>query len=315
MRLKGLDLNLLIALDILLEECSVSRSAERLYLSQPAASAALGRLREYFKDELLVLHGKRMIPTSYAQGLIPDVKRILSQVDDLISMSAEFDPSRSERLFRVMGSDYITTVLLSEVSARINELAPGIRLDVRLSEDAVRVEFERGEIDLMLIPEEFMSPQHPAELMFEEPHVVVGWKENPLIEDGLTADAFFAANHIGVTLGPSRGPSFTERNLAALGFERQVDVYAPYFSAVPWMLVGTNRLAVMQERLATAFKDVLPLEVVPMPVDFPSMRMVMQYHSARLGDEGQKWLRELIHDVASDELVNGEPIRLVNKIA
>ena len=82
MRLKGLDLNLLVALDVLLDECSVSRAAERLHVSQPAASAALGRLRDYFSDELLVLHGKRMIPTSCAERLRPEVRRILAQVVD-----------------------------------------------------------------------------------------------------------------------------------------------------------------------------------------------------------------------------------------
>lgn len=94
MRLKGLDLNLLVALDVLLEERSVSRAAERLYVRQPAASAALGRLRDYFKDDILVLHGKRMIPTSYAEDLQPEVRRILRQVDGMISMSTEFDPLR-----------------------------------------------------------------------------------------------------------------------------------------------------------------------------------------------------------------------------
>ena len=119
MRRKGLDLNLLIALDVLLDEGNVSRAAERLHLSQPAASAALGRLRNYLGDELLVLHGKRMIPTSYAESLRPEVKRILEQVDGVISMSAECNPLRSERVFRLMASDYITTVLLIPLAAKL----------------------------------------------------------------------------------------------------------------------------------------------------------------------------------------------------
>lgn len=125
MRLKGLDLNLLVALDILLDERSVSRAAERLHLSQPAASAALGRLRDYFEDELLVLHGKRMIPTAYAESLVPELKQILAHVDELIATSAEFDPASTERVFRLMGSDYIATILISAVVAKLHTAAPG----------------------------------------------------------------------------------------------------------------------------------------------------------------------------------------------
>ena len=202
MRLKGLDLNLLVALDILLDERSVSRAAERLHVSQPAASAALGRLRDYFKDELLVLHGKRMIPTSYAGSLRPEVKRILADIDGMILMSAEFDPQRSERVFRFMASDYITTVLLIPLASELERLAPGVRLDARLPDDAIQLEFERGEVDAMLVPEEFTLRQHPSEMLFEEPHVVVGWKENPIFAGPLGEDEFFEAAHVGVRTTP-----------------------------------------------------------------------------------------------------------------
>jgi len=300
MRLKGLDLNLLVALDALLDERSVSRAAERLHLSQPAASAALSRLRDYFHDELLVLHGKRMIPTSYAQSLAPEVKRILAQVENVISMSAEFDPARAERLFRLMASDYITTVLVTPVAAMLERLAPSVKLDIRLPEDAVLAEFERGEIDLILVPEEFLSPLHPAELMFEEPHVVLGWRENPIFEREVTVEAVLEAGHVSVTLGPTRGPVFTGRQLEKLGHRRRIDVFAPNFAAVPWFLIGTNRLAVMQERLAKLFTAALPLSIAPLPMEFPSMRLMAQYHSAREKDQGLKWLRGLLHNAAND---------------
>ena len=300
MRLKGLDLNLLVALDILLEEKSVSRAAERLHLSQPAVSAALGRLRDYFKDDLLVLHGKRMIPTSYAQSLVPHVKRILAKVDDLISMSSEFDPMHSERIFRLMASDYITSVLIIPIITKLQRIAPKIGLDIRLPEEAVHIEFERGEVDLTLVPEAYLSENHPAELLFEESHVVVACKQNPAFDEEITVDTFFELSHIAVTLGPTRLPSFTEKNLAEMGYTRKIDVHAPLFSAVPRMLLGTNRIAVVQERLARTFKSTLPIKIAPMPLEFPLMRVMMQYHSARVADQGQIWLRELLLETAYD---------------
>ena len=299
MRLKGLDLNLLIALDILLEERSVSRAAKRLHLSQPAASAALGRLRGYFNDELLVMYGKRLIPTSFAENLLPELKRVMRQVDDLASMSTEFNPSQSERLFRFMASDYMVTVLMSNVLQVLASEAPQVKLDMRLPEDSVYQVFERGEIDLMVIPEEFLLPNHPAILLFEEPYVVVGWDQNPLLRKKLSTSSFFDASHVAVTLGSKRDPSFTERNMEKLGFQRQIDVFAPHFSAVPWLLVNTGRLAGMQERLAQKFTGVLPLKMVPLPFDFPIMRIMAQYHSAREKDQGLKWFLGLLAESAA----------------
>jgi LysR family transcriptional regulator, nod-box dependent transcriptional activator len=299
LRLKGLDLNLLVALDILLEERSVSRSAERLHLSQPAASAALARLRDYFQDELLVLHGKRLIPTSYAEVLMPEVKRVIKQVDGLIAMSTEFDPAKSERLFRLMGSDYITTVLLSPTISKMKTIAPGIKVDIRLPEDSLAAKFDNGEIDLMLAPEEFISDQHPAELIFEEPYVVLGWDKNPSLKKKITQDAFFDASHISVSIGPNSAFSFAERNMQKLGYTRSIDVYAPNFSSVPWLLLETNRLAVIQERLAKKFATVLPLKYVPIPLEFPPMRMMLQYHAAREKDEGLRWFRQMLLDTAA----------------
>lgn len=300
MRLKGLDLNLLIALDILLEERSVSRAAERLHLSQPAASAALGRLRDFFKDELLVLHGKRMIPTSYAEGLVPDVKRILAQVDGLISMSSDFDPATSERVFRLMASDYITTVLITPVVRAMHRVAPNIRFDIRLPDEHVRVEFERGEIDFLLTPEQYLIPNHPAELLLEEPHVVVGWEQNPVFDREMTTDAFLGCGHVSVTLGPGRVPAYAEQELNAMGLARRIETFAPYFSAVPWLLMETNRLAVIHGRLARAFAKMMPLKISPLPMNLPVMREMVQFHSARTSDQGQKWLRRLFHDAVND---------------
>lgn len=298
MRLKGLDLNLLVALDILLDERSVTRAAERLHLSQPAVSAALGRLRTFFQDELLVLHGKRLIPTSFATKLMPEVTHILQQLDDLISISNEFDPLKSKRLFRLMASDYISTVLLTDVVSTMQSVAPNVKLDTRLPEESVHAVFDRGEIDLMLIPEEFINDEHPSELLLEEPHVVVGWEGNDLFNQKISKQAFFDAGHIAVTLGAKRDPSFTERNMNKLGYKRRIDISAPYFSAVPWMLLETNRIAIMQERLARNFARVLPLKIAPLPFDFPVMRIMAQYHSVGESDLGLKWFLELLHTVA-----------------
>ncbi len=119
MRFGRLDLNLLVALDALLTERSVSLAADRLCLSQSATSSALGRLREYFGDELLVVKGRHMILTARAEELIEPVRAVLEQIRSTIAIAPEFDPATADRQVRIMASDYTTQVLLAEALARI----------------------------------------------------------------------------------------------------------------------------------------------------------------------------------------------------
>lgn len=299
MRFKGLDLNLLVALNVLLEERSVSRAAERLFVSQPAASAALGRLRDYFDDELLVLHGKQMIPTSYAEALAPEVRRILGDVDDVISMSSEFDPASSQRVFRLMASDYIASVLVGPAIQKIESEAPGIQFDIRLPAEHVGLEFERGGIDLVLTPEDRVSPNHPAELLFEERQVVMGWSENPVMAAPLTVEAYLDSAHVAIAIGQNRQLAYGDLQLHSDGHDRPIEIFAPSFTVVPWLLIGTKRLTVMHERLARVFAAELPLAFQPLPVDVPPMREMLQYHSSREKDSGIRWLRRLLHETSA----------------
>lgn len=298
-RFKGFDLNLLVALDALLSERSVSRAAERLNLTQPAVSSALGRLRTYFQDDILRSSGKRMLPTAHADHLAPILGEVLESIERLISASTVFEPGSSQRRFRIGASDYITTVLLTPLLPVIEQQAPGVRIQIIQPSQRIKDLFEQGEIDLMLTPEEFLAPDHPAELLFEERHVVVGWAENPVFDAPLTEEAFFQHGHIAVELGPEQSSAFAERQLMRQGQARRIEIVAPFFSAVPWMLPGTSRLAIMHERLAKTLTPNLPLKLTALPFEFPLMKEMMQYHRMREYDGGLRWLMDLIQGRAA----------------
>ena len=157
MRFKRLDLNLLVVLDALLRERSVTRAAKELNLSQPAMSAALARLREYFNDDILVAHGKRMVPTAHAQDLAPKVARALLDIETLIEAAAVFDPASSERVFRICASDYVTVVLLQPLLVALEKSAPGIGFEISPPSPEALQQLEHGEIDFLLTPEEFAA--------------------------------------------------------------------------------------------------------------------------------------------------------------
>lgn len=299
MRFKGLDLNLLVALDVLLDERSVSRAAERLNVSQPAMSASLSRMREYFADPILQVHGRRMVPTAHALRIQPRLKALLRDADLLVSESSVFDPATSDRRFRIGTSDYVLAVLLSALARDLAASAPNVSIETLQPSELIRAQLDQGTIDLVIAPEEHVSPDHPAELLLQEEHVVVGWNRNPVIRDGtIHEDDYFNARHVVVELGHPRPASFAETRLQKLARDRRVDVRVPSFLAAPELVVNTGRLTVMHARLARLFADRLPIAIAALPFDFPPMREMLQYHQKRATDPGLGWLIARLHELA-----------------
>jgi LysR family transcriptional regulator, nod-box dependent transcriptional activator len=298
MRFRGLDLNLLAALDVLLDERSVSRAAERLHLSQPSLSAALARLREYFDDPLLELQGKQMILTPLAVRLRPQLSELLASVDRTLAQARGFDPSTSSRWFRVAVSDYLVAVLFPQVAQLLNERGPQIRLELRAPSEATQALLEQGEIDLLLTPELHCVRDHPTELLFEERFVVVGWSESRLMREPLTEDVFYSAGHVAAALGEVNRGSFVDDLLRARGRERRVEIVAYSFTQVAGLLAGTERLAVMHERLARTLSGRYPLRICEPPFPLQPMREMIQCHRTRTADAGLQWLMAVIHEAA-----------------
>jgi LysR family nod box-dependent transcriptional activator len=288
MRFNRLDLNLLVVLDALLRERSVTRAARELHLSQPAMSASLARLRLYFNDEILVPQGKRMLPTAHAQNLAPLVAQALADIEMRIMGAAIFDPATSQRNFSICASDFATVVLLQPLLARLESEAPGVRIEISLPTPDAVPELERGEIDFIITPEQFASKAHPQQLLFEEKHVVVGCRKNPIFKKPLTDESFFEQGQ--VIMGVNHAQTFAEREMGELNRRRRIDVVCASFLSVPWMLPGTRRIAMMHERLAQIVVKQLPLAMAPLPFEFPLMREIVQYHSARVADSGMQWL-------------------------
>jgi LysR family nod box-dependent transcriptional activator len=287
---------LLVAFDALLEERSVTRAARRLHVTQSAMSAALKRLREALGDPLLLQHGKAMIPTPHALALAPEVTAALAALRRLTLPSTGFDPGTSVRTFRVAASDYVATVLLAPLLKALEQAAPGVRLEISLPADSTSERLAKGEYDLVLTPENFIEPDHPADLLFEEAHVVVGCARNPLFDAALTRQAFAAAGHVVVRIDGRN--THIENELARLGVTRRIEVHAPSFIQAPWLLPGTRRIALMHERLARLVAPLLGLRIAAPPFAIPPMREMMQFHATRAQDAGLLWLRERLRALA-----------------
>ena len=185
MRFNRLDLNLLLALDALLEEQNITRAAARVNVSQSAMSGMLARLREFFEDDLLAAVGRNMELTVLGRQLVGPVRDLILHVHATVGIRVSFDPARETRCMKIMVSDYATEVFLNQVVARVLRDAPNMTLElVPLADDAAE-KLRRGENDFLIIPRNFLDPEHPQRTLFEDHYCAVIWEGNTQVGDVL----------------------------------------------------------------------------------------------------------------------------------
>lgn len=312
MRFHHLDLNLLVALDVLLEEQNITRAAERLHMTQSATSGVLGRLRTFFEDELLVQVGRKMQPTPYALELATPVREVLLTIRSSITAKPVFDPTSSKRHFRLVTSDYLISVLFAQVIQKIHQQAPAITFEMLSPGDGSAELLMRGEVDMMIVPERYAIEGHPSQLLFEEEHVCVVWRENPQVGASLTLEQYMQMGHISVGFGRNRHLSIEDWFMSQYNFNRRLEVITNDFNTLPQLLVGTHRIATMHRRLAELYARYLPLRILPAPVKIPVMREYMLWHRSMDGDPMHRWLRERIHDFIQSVDQKTETLRAIS---
>lgn len=298
MRFGRLDLNLLVALDALLTERSVSLAADRLCLSQSATSSALGRLREYFGDELLVVKGRHMILTARAEELIEPVRAVLEQIRSTIAIAPPFDPVTADRQIRIMASDYTTQVLLAEALAQLEHDAPNMRFEIQpMSTNPVEA-VERGYIDLLVTIDFAVSADHPSQFLFEDDYVVVGDAANSAMQGEMTRERYFELGHVAARFGRAQMPAFEEWFTRRQKHQRRIEVIAPTFLSLPGLVLGTERITTMHRRLARQVVDTFPLVMRELPFAIPPIREVVQWHITNNNDRALRWVIERLEAIA-----------------
>jgi DNA-binding transcriptional LysR family regulator len=296
MHLDGLDLNLLVVLDALFSEKSVTRTGERIHLSQSATSGALSRLREYFKDELLVPVGRNMVLTPLAEELARPLRDLLQQAETVIRRKPVFLPESSERRFRIVMSDYVAIVIMARALPEIQRQAPGITLQILPLRTGA---LEHGDVDLVILPEQILARDHPSELLFEDEFVCIACAKNKLIKRSLSVRDYLRLSHVVVRFGEQQEvPSLEETYMGRLAQERRIEVVATGFTLLPQLILGTTRIATVQRRLAEFYASQMPLKIVKPPKQLPKLQEVMQWHAFRNSDPGLLWLRKTLKSFA-----------------
>jgi LysR family nod box-dependent transcriptional activator len=302
MRLNRLDLNLLVTLDALLTERSITRAAERIHLSQPATSGALARLRDVFEDELLVRVGAQMQPTPLGESLQAPVHNILMQIQATVDRRLDFNAEQSERRFRLLLSDYTSNTLMTHVSQRISKVAPKVQLEFIAPTNNPAERLEQGEVDFLIMPSKVLSKGHPSFDLFEEKFVCMCWDQSSIDESNFTLKEFLARGHVTVMFGNHRSESQDQVLMRQqFGVEPKIEVVTSTFMSIPQFIAGTERVCTIYYQLAKLWAQYLPLKILPHPVDLPTIQWGIQWHKFRDLDPGVQWLRNEIK-ISANEL-------------
>lgn len=300
MRYRALDTNLLVLLDVLLDTNSVTRTADILGLSQPAISAALGRLRIHFADELLVQVGRASVPTPLAGRLRRPLKELLQQTDALISQRAGFDPHVDTRHFSLLGSDYVASMIGHQVLRETAMFGPNLTVKLESIVPDSYERFERAEIDTAILPSSRSFDDHPSVVLCEERFICVIWEDHPQIGDTMSVEDYVAGRHvIHSSRSGVRQTIVDQAFLDQSGFKRNVAIEVPLFGDILAAIPGTPFIGTVQERLAKAAATRLPIRLLEAPLNFPTMPILLQWHRHLDGDQGLQWFREKIIAVAA----------------
>jgi DNA-binding transcriptional LysR family regulator len=308
MNFAAVDLNLLRIFDALMRERSVTRAGNRLGLSQPAVSASLGRLRYLLNDQLFVREGHAMIPTNRALALAEPITAALRQIEDALHAAAPFDPSRETRAFRILGSDYFSTLLMPELAARFGSAAPGALLQLFDGGRAnIAPLLANGQVDLALGPLVEAKEWLAAELLFSSGVVaVVSGDHAALAEHDLhpgerfPLDLFCSLPHALCSIDGGLTTTVDEA-LASVGSRRRVALTLPHFYAVALAVAGGGLIGSLPVHFAKAVADRLGLTIFELPVDPAAVKIAMHWHRRQDEDPGHRWLREQVGGILRAE--------------
>lgn len=292
--IRTLDLNLLKALDVLLEECNVTRAAVRIGVTQPAMSGMLTRLRENFDDPLFVRAQRGMVPTPRALAIKLPLKQLLGEISGLLQPPA-FDPASARLTFTLAATDYALRAVALPFLAALKPLAPQIQVALVAVDDRhIQAQLERGEIDVALVTRDSTPPDLHARDLFSERYVCVLREGHPALPPGdeaLNLEQFCLLDHALVSYTGGGFHGVTDAALAQLGQQRRVTLSVNSFMILPEVLRASEMIAVLPARLVAGMPG---LAVCEPPLAIPGFIKVAAWHPRTHHDPARRWLRQLL---------------------
>jgi DNA-binding transcriptional LysR family regulator len=293
--LAQIDLNLLVAFEALFEERSVTLAAQRIYLGQPAMSAALGRLRTVFNDELFIRVGREMRPTVKAQAIAPGIFAALQQVRQTLQSHQSFEAASDSRSFAIGSPDYMSFVLLPKLITHCQQTAPHLNFRmIEFEKDRVGDLLEKGTVDLAI----GVFPHPPRQTLcvplFQEYFVGIARRNHPaLAQQPMTLNVFASLSHALHTIRRDEIGAI-DRVLAERNLQRRVALTVPHMLVLPTIIAATDLITVIPARMAQYFSRIDEIEVFELPIELPPWTVSLLWSQLSDNDEASRWLRQTI---------------------
>lgn len=299
-KLKDIDLNLLLVFQLMYKERKTGAVAEQLGITQPSVSNALARLRKSLNDELFERTARGMKPTPFADSIYDAVSYSLSMLNDGLNYEDKFNPATSERTFCLSMTDLGEMYLLPRLMAYLAVHAPNITLStVQENDQSLKEKMETGSVDLAigLLPQ--LEAGFYQRRLFDQKYVCLMRSGHPLSEGSLTIERFSQASHI-IIEASGTGHGRVEKQLAESGIDRTIRLRLPHFVSAPYIISETDLIATVTEKLALQTHKSLGLVIRPHPIEIMSAKINIFWHRRYHQDGGSIWLRSVIFDIFSE---------------
>ncbi|HEX4355801.1 MAG TPA: LysR family transcriptional regulator [Polyangiales bacterium] len=295
MDFRGVDLNLLLALDILLAERHVTRAAERLGVSQPAMSASLARLRVVFGDQILVRSAKGLTATPRAERLREPLAQMMTLLGDMLAVPPSFAPATSQRTFTLIGTDFVELILLPSLMAMLTRDAPRTQVHLK-GPDFNNLESRLAtDLDLAVGYCPAASDALIKRSVFVEPFVCIARDRHPRLAEGLSLERYVELAHVqALPLGSTMYAAAIDTALAQLGLVRTIALWEPGFLAIASVVATTDLISTVPARVAAHVARSVPIAVHELPLPVASAEFAMYWHPRCQDDPGHKWLRDYV---------------------
>lgn len=307
MDLNSVDLNLLVHLDVLLREQNVTKAASHLGITQPAMSNGLKRLRLLFEDPLLVRTSDGMVPTALALSLKPAVREILFNIEKVIQPDRAFDLN-SQRVFRIMASDYAESTLIPAVLSEVRKQSPNITLDVLTPSDVSFEDVEQGRVDMAINRFDTLPQSFHQKTLWSDTFSCLMSHDNPLVEN-FDLTSYLEASHIWVSktgfgVGVGVNPNDVQRlgwvdeALGRIGEKRKISVFTRHYQVAMLLAEQHDLVATLPSRAARLKSGSSKLVLKEPPFDIPSFDLKMAWSPLLHHNADHQWLRRLINEIA-----------------
>lgn len=289
--LRKIDLNLLVIFEALYSTGSTSRAAERLGMSQPAVSNALGRLRDLIGDPLFVREARGLKPTVKSHEIVRPVREALTVIGRHLESGDTIDLSTYKRLFRIIIADPYEPIIMPSIVRTITAEAPGIEIECVQATARYVDEIREGSVDLACFAFPVDTSDIVTRVLCPMDLVVVSRRNHPKIRRPLDAETFRSLPQIAVGR-ELRGLTGVDRNLVAKGTHRRTPYMAAKIWSMPPMIQRTDLIGLLPRRFAAEIADNFDLDIHEVPIELPEQYTYLLWHVNSETDPGHKWLRE-----------------------